>query len=163
MNVSEIAARMIAYSNGDLHRINHLMKVYAYAKTIGECEKLDSKTQTVLEVAAIVHDIAIPLCLEKYGSSDGPYQEAEGAVLAAEFLDGCGCSDELKDRVAFLVGHHHTLKGITGPDYQILVEADFLVNADEHHLSQDTIRHMMDSVFRTDTGIALLKTMYSLA
>lgn len=52
---------MIEYSKGNLHDINHFMKVYAYAKVIGECEKLDKNTQTVLEVSAIVHDIACPL------------------------------------------------------------------------------------------------------
>ena len=46
MIVSEISTKMIEYSKGNLHDINHFMKVYAYAKTIGECEKLDNDTQT---------------------------------------------------------------------------------------------------------------------
>lgn len=162
MNVSEIAARMIQYSNGNLHGINHFMKVYAYAKTIGECEGLDSKTQATLEVAAILHDIAIPLCLQKYGNADGPYQEAEGAILAGEFLKDSGCPDELVQRVVFLVGHHHTLKDVIGMDYQILIEADYIVNADEGNLSQENIRNTMESVFKTGTGISLLKSIYGL-
>ena len=162
MNISEIAARMIQYSNGNLHGINHFMKVYAYAKTIGECERLDSKTQATLEVAAILHDIAIPLCLQKYGSADGPYQEMEGAVLAAEFLKDSGYPGELVERVLFLIGHHHTLKDIAGMDYQILIEADYLVNADENNFSQANIRNMMESVFKTKTGISLLKSIYGL-
>ena len=32
------------------------------------------------------------------------------------------------ERVAYLIGHHHTYDKIEGMDYQILVEADFLVN-----------------------------------
>ena len=32
-------------------------------------------------------------------------------------------------RVAYLVGHHHTLRGIDGIDYQILIEADYIANA----------------------------------
>jgi hypothetical protein len=109
-----------------------------------------------------LHDIAIPLCLEKYGNADGPYQEAEGVLLAGEFLKGCGCSDELIERVLFLVGHHHTLKDIAGMDYQILIEADFLVNADENNFSQADIRHVMETVFQTGTGISLLKSIYGL-
>ena len=31
---------MIDFSAGNLHDINHLMKVYAYARTIGVCEGL---------------------------------------------------------------------------------------------------------------------------
>lgn len=162
MNVSEIVTKMIEYSNGDLHDINHFMKVYAYAKTIGECERLDSKTQAVLEAAAIIHDIACPLCREKYGNTNGQYQEAEGAVLAEEFFKNSGYSDEFIARVVFFVGHHHTLKDITGMDYQILIEADYLVNADESDYSEENIRNVMEHVFRTETGISLLRSMYRL-
>mgnify|MGYP000340972515 FL=1 len=34
----------------------------------------------------------------------------------------------MTERVAYLIGHHHTYDKIEGMDYQILVEADFLVN-----------------------------------
>ena len=43
MTVSEIVKKMIDYSKGNLHDINHFMKVYAYAKVIGECENLDKE------------------------------------------------------------------------------------------------------------------------
>ena len=33
------------------------------------------------------------------------------------------------DRIAFLISHHHTIDQIDGMDYQILIEADYLVNA----------------------------------
>lgn len=162
MNVSEVTTKMIKYSNGNLHDINHFMKVYAYAKTIGECEQLDNKTQAVLEVTAILHDIACPLCREKYGNTNGQYQEKEGAILAEEFLKGSGYSDEFIERVIFLVGHHHTLKDVAGMDYQILIEADYLVNADESNYSETNIRNVMEGIFRTETGIFLLKSIYRL-
>jgi len=162
MNVSGIALKMIEYSDGNLHGINHFMKVYAYAKTIGECERLDSETQAILEVAAILHDIACPLCREKYGNTDARHQEAEGAILAEAFLKDSGYSDEFIERVVFLVGHHHTLNDIKGMDYQILIEADYLVNADEGHFSQAAIRNVMERIFKTETGISLLKSLYKL-
>lgn len=162
MNASEVAAKMIEYSNGNLHDINHFMKVYAYAKTIGECEKLDSKTQTTLEVAAILHDIACPLCREKYGNTNARCQETEGAILAEAFLKDMGYPHALIERVVFLVGHHHTLKDIEGMDYQILLEADYLVNADEGKQSEENIRNVMERIFQTKTGISLLKSMYKL-
>ena len=62
MNISQIMEKMIAFSNGNLHDMNHLMCVWTYAKTIGELEGLDRKTQETLEIAAITHDIACPLC-----------------------------------------------------------------------------------------------------
>lgn len=53
---------MVEYSKGDLHDINHFMKVYAYAKTIAEGENLSPEQQKLVEVTAVVHDIACPLC-----------------------------------------------------------------------------------------------------
>lgn len=86
MTVSEIMQKMIAFSNGNRHDINHLLKVWGYAKTIGDAERLDADTLFILETAAITHDIACPLCREKYGNTNGKYQEAEGEVLVRDFL-----------------------------------------------------------------------------
>lgn len=67
MTISQIMEKMIAFSNGNIHDIDHLIRVWTYARTIGELESLDQQTQYVLEIAAITHDIACPLCREKYG------------------------------------------------------------------------------------------------
>lgn len=160
MTIAEITKKMIEYSEGNLHDINHFLKVYAYAKTIGECEKLDSETQKILEAAALLHDIACPLCREKYGNTAGPLQEKEGAVLAAEFLKDSDFSQDFINRVVYLVGHHHTLDAVDGLDYQILLEADYLVNADESIHSREQIEAMLKTVFKTETGISLLTSIY---
>lgn len=162
MTVSEVVKKMIAYSNGNLHDINHFLKVYAYAGTIGKCEKLDENTQAVLETAAILHDIACPLCREKYGSTNGEYQEKEGALLAADFLKDSGFPKDFIARVVYLVGHHHTLHNIDGIDYQILIEADYLVNADEGRYTMENIQNVYRRVFRTETGKELLRSIYQL-
>ena len=44
-------------------------------------------------------------------------------------------------------------------DYQILVEADYLVNAGKGYES-DKIRYAMEHVFKTKTGIGLLRSIY---
>lgn len=160
MNISEIMKKMIAYSEGNRHDINHFMKVWTYARTIGELEGVDTETQFILETAAITHDIACPLCRQKYGNTDGKYQEQEGAVLVREFLKDTDLPAHQIDRVAYLVGHHHTLDQIEGLDYQILVEADYLVNADESGYSQENIINFCDKIFRTPSGIELLRCVY---
>ncbi|NME82062.1 HD domain-containing protein [Clostridium sp. SM-530-WT-3G] len=162
MTVAEVTKKMIEYSNGNLHDINHFMKVYGYAKTISECENVDADTKEILEVAALLHDIACPLCREKYGNTNGKYQEEEGKILTAEFLKDTGYSEEFINRVVYLVGHHHTLTDIKGEDYQILIEADYLVNADESNYSKENIKNMLEKVFKTSTGISLLKSMYGI-
>lgn len=160
MNSEQIAQKMIIYSNGNLHDINHFMKVYAFAKTIGKCENLDDKQQLILEISAIIHDIACPLCRIKYGNTDGKYQEKEGYILAKKFLFDNNLNEDIIDRVAFLVGHHHTVDKVDGIDYQILLESDYLVNADESSFSQDNIEHAFSYIFKTATGKNILKNMY---
>ena len=86
MTVLETAKKMIDYSHGNLHDINHFMKVYAYAKMIADEEQLDPDTQKLVEMTALVHDIACPLCRVKYGNTNGKNQEKESAALIAEFL-----------------------------------------------------------------------------
>ena len=160
MILSRLLSRMTAYSNGNFHDINHFLKVWAYARAIGLQEQPPPEVQTTLEAAAIVHDIACPLCREKYGSTHGPYQEAEGAVLAAEFLQDSGLSQSVIDRVVYLVGHHHTYTGVDGADYQILLEADYLVNAEESGYTPEAIRSVRETVFKTAAGTALLDSLY---
>ena len=158
--VSEVMAKMIAYSNGNLHDINHLLKVHGYARTIGILEGVDVNTQKTLEVAAILHDIACPLCREKYGNTNGRYQEIEGEKLTFEFLKSFEMDEAFVNRVAYLVGHHHTLTQIEGMDYQILIEADYIVNAGESQHPKDKIRNVINQVFKTSSGKALIESIY---
>ena len=161
MSVNAVMQKMLAFSDGNLHDICHFLKVYAYARTIGEGEGLDSETQETLEIAAIVHDIACPLCREKYGCTNGVYQQREGMPLTDELLKDTGVSDEMRKRVVYLVGHHHTLENVDGIDYRILLEADFLVNADEEGLTREQTENGKRVIFRTETGLKLLKTIYN--
>ena len=162
MKIAEILKKMITFSNGNIHDIDHLIKVWTYAKTIGELEGLDPETLFVLEVAAITHDIACPLCREKYGNSAGYLQEQEGPALVKDFLKNYSLDEAFIERVAYLVGHHHTYKDVDGLDYQILLEADFLVNGDESNLTKEAIEKMKKNVFKTKTGIELLNHIFEL-
>lgn len=162
MTVSEIMVKMIAHSDGNLHDIHHFMKVYAYASTIAKREGVTPDEQKTVEIAAILHDIACPLCREKYGNANGKYQELEGTALTAEFLEGSGLPEEMIERIIFLVGHHHTLQNVEGIDYQILLEADYLVNAAESSYTKAQIRNTMEHLFKTPTGQALLRSVYGI-
>ena len=162
MEIYEIMNKMIAISEGNRHDINHFMKVYTYAKTIGESEHLDEKTLKTLEAAAIVHDIACPLCRVKYGNTNGKYQEAESRPLIREFFADTDLPDDMVERITYLVEHHHTFRDITAMDHQILVEADYLVNADESAYAEANIKNSLEKLFKTRTGISLLKSVYGL-
>ena len=43
MTTSQIMEKMIKTSGGNIHDIEHLVKVWSYAKTIGELEALDDE------------------------------------------------------------------------------------------------------------------------
>ena len=88
--ISAVLEKMIAFSDGNIHDIDHLIRVWTYSKMIGELEGLDAQTQLVLEVAAITHDIACPLCREKYGNTNGKLQEQKGEAMVRDFLVGTG-------------------------------------------------------------------------
>ena len=160
--VSQMMEKMIAYSDGNIHDIDHLIRVWTYAKTIGELEGLDASTQYILEVAAITHDIACPLCREKYGNTNGKHQEEEGALMVRAFLSDSGMLPEQIDRVSYLVGHHHTFSGIDGLDYQILIEADYIANATENGYSQDNAANFINRIMKTESGIRIAKAVFCL-
>ena len=159
---AKMTAKMIDFYKGNKSDIRHFLKVYAYAQTIGQLENLDGTTQDTLEMAAIVHDIACPLCREKYGNTSGSYQEAESEALLREFLAEFSLPQEMEERIIYLVTHHHTYTNVEGMDYQILLEADYLVNADEAQYDQKAIRTFRNRVFKTKSGIHLLDSIYGL-
>ena len=73
-----------------------------------------------------------------------------------------GVEQERKERIMYLVGHHHTYKNIEGMDYQILVEADPLVNLYEENVKTEAVLAARKNIFRTKTGIWALNTMFGL-
>ncbi len=151
---------MAEYDEGDAMRIQHFTKVWTYARMIGIGEGLSVEMQNILEIAAIVHDIGIHKAERSFGSSDGKLQEKLGPGEAIKLLTDLGYPRRIIDRVAYLVGHHHTYTDIDGTDYQILVEADFLVNIYEDELSEEAAKSAYERIFRTETGKRLFRQMY---
>ncbi len=148
--IALLTKEMIKYNHGDKKRINHALKVHSYAKTIASLEKINEYDLFNLESAAILHDIGIKVCEEKYGSSNGKLQEKEGPAVAREILEKLNY--ENINRILFLIGHHHTYTNILGMDYQILIEADFLVNFEEENTSKEAIKKVYENIFKTKTG-----------
>ena len=97
---------------------------------------------------------------QKYNSSAGHYQQLEGPPVAKKILDELGYPDDFVERVMYLIAHHHTYTNIDGMDYQILVEADFLVNIFEDGFSAEMIENVRNKIFRTQSGIQCLEEMY---
>ena len=158
-----LALAMIDYNNGDPKRIQHTTKVHAYASMIGRIEGLDEETLFILESAALVHDIGIRASEQKYGHQNGKLQEQEGPAVAREMLTRLGGYSERQiERICWLVGHHHTYHVCEDLDYQILIEADFIVNLYEDNESPHAIRAVRKNIFRTGSGTKMLETMFGI-
>lgn len=158
--VSSVINKMILYFDGDVRRINHAMKVHNFAKTIGELEDIGDEKLLVLEVAAVLHDIGIKESERKYNSSAGNYQEIEGPAVAMDILKEFNLDKDFVDRVCYLIGHHHTYTKIDDVDYQILIEADFIINIFEDSIAKENIEIIENKYFKTKTGIAFIDSMY---
>jgi hypothetical protein len=140
--IGQIITAMIAYYAGDVRRINHFL-------------------QEIIEIAALTHDIGIKNSEEKYNSSAGNYQQIEGPPEAKKLLEGLDIESGVIDRVCWLIARHHTYTDIQGIDYQILVEADFLVNFYEDDMSIDSVHSAGGKMFKTLSGKAILNAIYA--
>ena len=160
-NIGDVIASMIDYNHGCPELINHALKVYAFAKGIGEKEEITREKMKTLETAAVLHDIGIRVSEEKYESFSGKYQQIEGPPIARELLTKLEFDKKIIDRVCFLIAHHHEYDAIDDLDYQILVEADFLVNLYEEHPRHRAINAARNSVFKTKTGREFLDSLFN--
>jgi len=156
----KVCKEMIAYFGSDVRRINHALKVWAFARIIGENENLDEFSKDVVNYTAILHDIGIKEAERKYDSNAGTYQEKEGPAIAKDILTKIGVDNSIIERVCFIIGHHHTYNKIDGLDFQIIVEADFLVNIYEDEMKKEAIEKIKNSYFKTRTALELIRTMY---
>lgn len=159
---------MTRYDRGDTLRIQHFVKVHDLAMTIGVLEGMSGKALDTLETAAILHDIGIHPAEARYGNCAGPHQEELGPAEAEKLIDQVNelltekiGEDEI-ERVKFLIAHHHTYNGIDSPDWQILVEADFLVNLFEDGEGKEVVANVRERIFRTESGKKILDDMFGL-
>lgn len=162
MNNDMLIYEMTKFFTGQPHRVQHFMKVYVYSAMIGRSENLNEEEQRILETAAIVHDIGIKPSEEKYGDCIGKHQEEMGPPCARKMLEKLGYDEKCIKRVEYLIGHHHKYTNIDGKDYQILVEADFIVNMLEDNIPQKSIIETINRIFKTKLGTDLCREMYNI-
>ena len=73
-----------------------------------------------------------------------------------------GFDCEVSERVQYLIAHHHTYDNIDAIDYQILVDADFLVNIMEDGLSKEAALNVYHGIFKTECGKKICKEMFGI-
>jgi len=111
--------------------------------------------------AAYLHDIGIHEAEKKYGSNAGPYQEKEGPPIAREILERLNVQKEMVEEILDIIGHHHHPGEEESLNFQILYEADWLVNIEEEGVSEDRgkVEQIVGKAFKTVTGKELAEKL----
>ena len=144
-SVNRVAIEMKRYHRGDLEKVQHFVRVYTLAKSIGELEKLTEEEQLDLELAALTHSV------------EGDKVKEVKAIL----LD-CGLNDAIAMRVCHMVENAHNYEHIATLDHQILLEAMMIVEFKEKNTPEDEIVRFAEERFITNTGKLFLSRAFKL-
>jgi hypothetical protein len=145
----------LLYEDGHSRRTQHILKVYALSKLLSESENLNQELQLIIRSAAILHDIAIKHCKEKYNNASQELQRKEAPLLVKHMLEAANYAPSFTERITTLVLKHHCYDCIEGIDCQILIEADLLINLFEEPALIEQIPNL-SSHFKTSMGLKLL-------
>ena len=145
----------------DAHMIDHTKKVLEYAQQIiSDQTDMSEEEKRRTEVAVLLHDIGILVAEKKYGSRAGKFQHIEGPPLVREITKQAGEEPGFIDRVAFIVGNHHNFSKADGTDFQILIEADMLVNLKNEKIIKNKLAELIDNFFKTKKGREIARQIY---
>jgi len=155
-----ISAEMRRYFGPDTKRVNHALKVAQYAE---EILKIEGGHPLVVFGAAYLHDIGIKEAEEKYGSGSVEDQEKMGPDIARDILNRLNVQRGIVEEICDIIGHHHHPRKTETLNFQILYEADWLVNMEENGLFQKPgeKEEIIGKVFKTVTGKKLAKEIFS--
>ena len=143
--VNRVALHMKQYHHGDLDKVQHFVRVYTLAKSIGEIEKLSDEEQLDLELAAVVHNV-----------------EGDKITEAKNLLRDCGISDTIAMHVCHMIRNVENYDHIGTLDHQILIEAKLIVDFKENGTPEKEIIRKAEDIFITNTGKLFLKRAFHL-
>jgi len=154
-----ISLEMKKYFGTDFKRVSHALKVAKFAEQI---LKMEGGHPLVVMGAAYLHDIGIHEAERKHGDNSGHYQEVEGPAIAREILERLNVQKDMVDEICDIIGHHHHPREEESLNFQILYEADWVVNIEEEGISKDPkrLQAMIEKVFRTVTGKQLAEKLF---
>ena len=78
------------------------------------------------------------------------------------FFSDTDLTESQVERVSYVVGHHHTYNGVDGLDWQILLEADYIVNASENAYSKENVQEFLETHAKTAAGKRLIQKVFCL-
>jgi len=143
----------------DIKRIKHALEVLDFAEKIQLNEGGDA---FVVRAAAILHDIGIKEAERKYNSSAGKYQEIEGSPIAHGILKKYEIPDDVVEHICKIIANHHSAKNIDSLEFNIIWDADNIVNLHEEiqNINVDKIQKIIEKRFKTKTGYLLARDLF---
>lgn len=159
-SIEDIKKDAILYFKGDPKRVHHLLKVHSFGKLIAQSINLGEHDLFILEITLLLHDVGIKKGELLHSSSAGIYQEKYGPDCAREILKKYNLDEIDLAHISYMIAHHHSYKEISDISLQILVEADFLVNAYEDNMNKDIIKNVYNKVFKNKLAKVLLESIY---
>jgi hypothetical protein len=150
---AQLIDAMEATFAGNAGRIDHAMTVLDFAEQILAVEDADEQ---VVVAAAILHDIGVVPAEVAKGTSDHHDQEVFGPPLAREILTGLNVDAAVMEAVCEIIAHHHNGR-IDTPEFNILWDADWLVNFPGHYgeASPEDRSAAITRLFRTKAGAGI--------
>ena len=157
--ISQVRAAMEEYFGDDARRIDHALRVTAFACRLMEDEPADPE---LVVATALLHDIGIREAERKHGSSAGNLQEIEGPPVAREILARLGYAEPFINEVCAIIASHHSPGEVDTDNFRIIWDADWLVNlGDECDLSEkEKVEKIIKKTFMTATGRMMAKQIY---
>ena len=143
--VNRVALKMKQYHHGDPMKVQHFVRVYTLAKSIGELERLSDEEQLDVELAALTHSV---------GGGRVP--------VVRDLLLGCGFDDSVSMRVCHIVENQENYDHIATLNHQILIEAKKIVKFKENDTPEKEIIRQAEDLFLTNTGKLFLKRAFRL-
>ncbi len=155
---TRIIGAMEATFAGNTGRISHAMTVLGFAEQILAAEGGDEQ---IVVTAAILHDIGVVPAEAAKGTSDHYDQEVFGPPLAREILARLDVDAAVIDAVCEIIAHHHNGR-IDTPEFNILWDADWLVNFPGHYANSTPMDRSaaIELLFRTGKGASLACEMF---
>lgn len=149
----------LMYEDGHKRRTQHILKVYALSKVIGENIGLTERELDILKASAILHDIAIKYCKEKYnGDCSQENQIKEVPKMVREFMESVGYPNDYIEEAIYLVKNHHCYTIEFSPMLQALIEADLIINFYESSKDKESIESY-SNLFKSDAGKSMLENI----
>ncbi len=162
--VQQVKELITKYFTNDEKRLNHALTSLKFAEEISFLEKVNKKDTLIIQLASLLHDIGIKEAEAKNMSPRGKTQEEEGKVIAEKILTELNIEPAILERVVFIVQYGHTFDRINGLDFQIVWEAEMLVNIVERNLTKWPEHYPnMLRTFRTEAGKQKLKEIYGVS